>query len=149
MKPSLYKPKQIRTRKKSLEPESKMQESCFTWFRYQWPEYAKKYFAIPNGGKRDKITAARMKKEGQMPGVHDTFLMVARHGFSGLWIEMKIKPNGLSEEQETFWQNAESENFKCALCYSLEEFISIINSYLSDDGKERNQPNYRLRAGEH
>ncbi len=149
MKPLLYKPKKVRTRKKSLEPESKMQESCFTWFRYQWPEYAKKFFAIPNGGYRDENTAKRMKREGQMAGVLDTFLMVGRHGFSGLFLEFKFGKNTMSDEQEEFWKNAESENFKCALCYSLEEFILIINAYLYEDGKERNQPNYRLRAGEH
>lgn len=57
--------------------------------------------AIPNGGQRDKRTAAKLKSEGVKRGVLDVFLPVpVRHNemvdfsfypvrYCGLWIEMK------------------------------------------------------------
>ena len=47
------------------------QYKLFLWTRYR-PEL-KWMFAIPNGGIRDRITAARMKQEGVKSGVWDIF----------------------------------------------------------------------------
>lgn len=88
-----------------------------------------------------------MKREGQMAGVHDTFLMVSRQGWHGLWIEFKYKNNTLTDEQKDFAAACDDEGYKWVVCYTLEEFILIINSYLGN-GKEH-QPNYRVRPGEH
>lgn len=46
-------------------------------------------FAIPNGGKRDKITAANLRREGVKRGVPDVFLPVRRGAWAGLFIELK------------------------------------------------------------
>ncbi len=50
-------------------------------------------FAVPNGGLRDKITAAKLRHEGVKPGVPDLFLPLPfdnRNGkWAGLFIEMK------------------------------------------------------------
>lgn len=46
-------------------------------------------FAIPNGGLRDKVTAAKLKAEGVKDGVPDTFLPLPRSVWAGLFIEMK------------------------------------------------------------
>lgn len=45
--------------------------------------------AIPNGGARDAREGARLKAEGVKPGVSDLLLPLRRHGFGGLWIELK------------------------------------------------------------
>ena len=44
-------------------------------------------FAIPNGGERNIIVAARMKKEGVRAGVPDLFLAAPKGGFHGLLTE--------------------------------------------------------------
>ena len=46
-------------------------------------------FAIPNGGLRDKITAAKLKHEGVKPGVPDLMLPWPCRAYAGLFIEMK------------------------------------------------------------
>ena len=46
-------------------------------------------FAVPNGGKRSKRTAITLRAEGVTAGVPDLWVMLPRHGFHALAIEMK------------------------------------------------------------
>ena len=48
--------------------ESKLQQSCITWFRLQYPRLAKLLFAVPNGSRRDVVTGAIFKREGVVTG---------------------------------------------------------------------------------
>ena len=58
-------------------------------------------FAVPNGGKRGKAEAVRMKAEGVLPGVPDLVIPEPRGGFCGLYVEVKRTQGGrLSEAQE-------------------------------------------------
>lgn len=56
-------------------------------------------YASPNGGKRDKITAANLKAEGVKSGVPDICLPWPNCGKHGLYIELKIGNNKPTEEQ--------------------------------------------------
>ena len=69
--------------------EHNHQKLTVAWFRKNYPHLAGVFFAIPNGGKRDPITAARLKEEGVVQGVPDLFLAVPVGGKAGLWLEMK------------------------------------------------------------
>lgn len=40
--------------------EDQLQRQCVKWFRMQYPKLEKRLFAIPNGGKRDVVTAAKI-----------------------------------------------------------------------------------------
>jgi hypothetical protein len=55
--------------------------------------------AIPNGGHRHKATAARLKAAGVKAGVPDICLPVARGDWHGLYIELKVGKNKLTEAQ--------------------------------------------------
>jgi hypothetical protein len=58
--------------------------------------------AIPNGGRRWKAEAARLKAEGVKAGASDLLLPLRRHGFGGLWLELKApgvkKPTDLQAD---------------------------------------------------
>lgn len=113
-----------------LNIESRIQQGCVRWFRLQYPEYSTNFFSIPNGGLRSKVTGAILKSEGALAGVADLFLSVPNRFYHGLYIEMK-KPKGRQQEsQKLFQQAVEAQGYKYALCYSLDEFIAIINEYL-------------------
>lgn len=60
--------------------ESQIQHDCLVWFRLQYPKLARMLFAVPNGGKRDTKTGARMKYEGAVRGVADLILLIPKKG---------------------------------------------------------------------
>ena len=110
--------------------EDKLQQSCIRWFDYQHPKLSLLLHHSPNGGLRSKVTGAILKSEGALAGVADLFLSVPNRFYHGLYIEMK-KPKGRQQEsQKLFQQAVEAQGYKYALCYSLDEFITIINEYL-------------------
>lgn len=88
--------------------------------------------AIPNGGYRDPVTAARMKAEGVKSGVADVFLPVARHGMHGLYIEMKKPGKGRSsEEQKEFAAFCIENGFCYRICDTWREAANTVQSYLT------------------
>ena len=58
------------------------------------------FFAVPNGGKRDKREASLLKAMGVRPGVHDLVFLL--HGGKTVLIEMKAEEGRLSASQEEF-----------------------------------------------
>lgn len=91
-------------------------------------------FAIPNGGQRNKITAARLKAEGVRAGVPDLFLAIPRAPYSGLFIEMKRAKKSLSKvskEQRAKQELFERVGYEVATCYGAEEAIYKIKNYLN------------------
>ena len=116
--------------------ESKIQQSFIRWFSLQYSKLDKLLFAIPNGGKRSKITASIMKSEGQKRGVADLFLSIPRNApldnwkKHGLYIETKTDIGKQSKEQKEFQKAVESQGYQYTICRSIEEFIKTINDYL-------------------
>jgi len=63
--------------------------------------------AIPNGGKRNIVTAVKLKKEGVKPGIADLFLPIPMEHkgkiYHGLYVEVKVANRGrLSKDQKRF-----------------------------------------------
>ena len=117
-------------RQTTPQSESQIQHNCITWFRMQYPALARMLFAIPNGGKRDAVTGARMKYEGAISGVADLILLLPKKGKASLCIEMK-KPKGKQSDSQREWQReAERYNNKYVIRYSLEDFMNEVNAYL-------------------
>ena len=115
--------------------ESKLQRECVRWFRYAYPAMRLNLFAIPNGGKRNLITASIMKAEGVLPGVADLFLAVVKRRCDvidiGMFIEMKIGKNKQSEHQIAFQEAVETEGYRYVICRSFDEFKKEVDEYLS------------------
>lgn len=111
--------------------ESKLQQSCITWFRYQYPELKELLFAVPNGGARNKVEAGIMKAEGVTPGVADLILLIPKQGCGSLCIEMKAGKGKQSEYQKEWQKQAEKYGNRYIMCRSLDEFIVQIRNYLS------------------
>ena len=61
--------------------ESNLQIQCFKWFRLQYPNVI--IASIPNGGKRNSITASILKQEGVLAGMPDLIVCCAKNGYSG------------------------------------------------------------------
>lgn len=87
--------------------------------------------AIPNGGSRDAATAGRLKTTGVTSGVSDIFLPCARHGYHGLYLELKVKRNVMSAEQIDFCSYVTAQTYAFSLCYGWEELRADVVRYLS------------------
>ena len=87
--------------------------------------------AIPNGGKRDKVTGAKLKAEGALAGMPDLCLPVARHGFHALYVEMKTPSGSLQPIQKKRIAELEAEGNRCYVAYNFNAAIDEISRYLS------------------
>ena len=116
---------------KRKHPESDMQEACVTWFRYQYAPLKKLLYANGNGGKRSKTEAKAMFGEGVQAGVPDLTLAVPRGAWHGMFIEMKVLPNQPTVEQREMMDVLSKQGYYCQVVYSKEQFMSLINNYLS------------------
>lgn len=89
-------------------------------------------FAIPNGGKRSKATAGKLKAEGVKAGVPDLFLPVARNGYHGLFIELKV--NGRKQERhQSLWHiKLMEQGYEVHTVWDdATEVIRILDSYIN------------------
>lgn len=112
--------------------ESDLQIACVRWFNYEYPQYQKLLFSVPNGGRRSVITAKVLKAEGVVSGVSDLILMVPMYPFHALCIEMKYGKGKQTPKQKEWESLVTHFNYKYEVVYSFEEFTSLINLYLSN-----------------
>ncbi len=121
-------------RKRPADEEHRIQCACVRWFNLQYPKLRGRLFAVPNGGRRDAATAARLKAEGVVPGVADLVLLMSNHGYGALLIEMKTSVGRQSDSQKK-WEKTVCANaeYKYVVCRSLDDFIREVDSYLSND----------------
>ena len=113
--------------------EAADQEAIFRWAelnKNKYPELALLYH-IPNGGSRNKIEAANLKRQGVKAGVPDICLPVPRGEYHGLYIELKHGKNKLSNLQREWlgWLNQQGHLALCA--YGWEDTIKVIQKYLN------------------
>lgn len=120
--------------------EEAHQIALFAWanlqvFSGRYPEL-RWLHAIPNGERRDKVTASRLRLAGVKSGVWDIFLPVSNNMWAGLYIEMKRpksqgKPAGvLSDKQKDFALHVEKYRYKTEVCYTWEDGRAALESYL-------------------
>ncbi len=95
---------------------------------FDLPEFS--LYAIPNGGARMKAVSAKLKAEGARSGILDLNLDAAREGFHGLRIEMKVRPNKLTENQARVAEFYRQQGYAVSVCYSAVEAIDAIKDYL-------------------
>lgn len=96
----------------------------------RWPELELMH-AIPNGGKRDRVTAAKLKGEGVKPGIPDIFLPVPRGGFHGLYIELKRTKGGRpSEAQKDMIPRLREQGYRVEICKGFNAAADVIERYL-------------------
>lgn len=84
------------------------------------------YYAIPNGGSRNVIEAARMKKEGVRAGVPDVYLL-----FRGKphHLEIKKKKGRLSPEQKLMIERHRAAGAVVEVAYGFEQCVSQVKGW--------------------
>lgn len=118
------------SRRKPRQEEHRIQADCVRWFEEQYPEYDGLLFAVPNGGRRDKVTGAMLREEGVRAGVSDLLLLVPTINYHGLCIEMKTPRGRQHPSQERWMEKVRQQGYKYTICRSLEDFIMLVNTYM-------------------
>lgn len=115
-----------------IDNEAGAQETLFQWAEYQTNKYPelRLLYHIPNGGKRDKVTAINLKRQGVKAGVPDLFLPVARGGFFGLYIELKVGSNKPTKLQNEWLCNLNKQGYLAVVCYGWQQAAEILVAYL-------------------
>lgn len=122
----------VKQRRTLSDIEHRIQCSCVSWFRMQYPNMRHSLFAVPNGGRRDAVTGSKLKAEGVLAGVSDLILLQRTTKFGALLIELKTRTGRQSDIQRQ-WQHAvEQDGYKYVVCRSLEDFIKQVNDYIKD-----------------
>lgn len=123
----------MRISKNGTPLEETEQVQLFRWAGYMAltvPEL-RLLHAIPNGGERNKIVAAKLKAQGVKTGVSDVFLPVARCGRHGLYIEMKRQKGGRASEEQLQWiADVQEQGYAAFVCKGWMEAAQRISDYL-------------------
>lgn len=96
-------------------------------------------FAVPNGGARGRIEAARLKGLGVRSGVSDLFFSFPSPGAPpkhGLYIEMKApKPHGarVTANQHAFQERMLFAGYAAVICFGWDAARRAISMYLKCD----------------
>ena len=130
--------------KKKGNQESVMQSQFVAWFRLKYPQYAKLLTAIPNGGKRDIITASILKREGVTAGWPDILMAVPRNGFFGLFMEMKVEAGKVSAKQEEMIHLLIEQGYQAVVVWSFEEAQWTVLNYLQEESKNATKNTFIL-----
>jgi len=114
--------------------EAAQQTALFCWAALpeviaHYPEL-KLMFHIPNGGTRNKIEAGHLKAQGVKAGVPDIFLPVARPGYHGMFIEMKVKDNTPSDKQKEWLFMLRQAGYVASIARSWIEARDFLIYYL-------------------
>lgn len=113
----------------------------------QFPALALLY-AIPNGGERNVIVAARMKAEGVRKGMLDMCLPVSRmvshggtfHTAHALYIEMKAGQNYATPDQRAWATALMQHDNAVAFCWSAEEAFCTLLDYIAGRFEQKPEP---------
>ena len=90
-------------------------------------------YAIPNGGYRNVIEARNLKLQGVKSGVPDMCIPLARKGYHGLYIELKVGKNKPSTNQLKWIEILNTNGYKAVVCYGFDETIKTIEDYLKEN----------------
>lgn len=119
-------------RRRPVQHEAVEQELLFRWVGYmsgKYPELELLYH-IPNGGSRNRIEAANLKRQGVKAGVPDLCLPVPRREWHGLYIEMKAGKNTTTEKQEEWISALRGQGYVAEVCYGWERAAEVITKYI-------------------
>ncbi len=114
-----------------MSSESLEQQKFIEWCKLSKCKYHNldRIFAIPNGGYRAAREAAKLKREGVTSGVPDLCLPVPRHGYHGLYIEMKHGKGKPSANQKEWINYLNEVGYKAVLAWEFEGAVKVIEDY--------------------
>lgn len=116
---------------KKQHTESRIQQACVRWFRYQYPHLSTLLFHPKNEGHGDRIAGAIAKAEGVVPGVPDLILALPNASHSMLCLELKTPKGRQSESQKLFQTSVEAATAQYNIIRDIDTFIAVVDAYMA------------------
>lgn len=115
--------------------EDSEQEALFEWAHTMAGVYPclEMMFHIPNGGRRDTVTGAALKRRGVKAGVPDICLPFPRGKYHGLYIELKVGKNRPSEAQRQWLNRLSMSGYAAVVCFGWRQAAETIEKYMKGD----------------
>ena len=123
-----------------IDHEGNEQKALVLWLYGEWQrgsEVGQAYpvtYHVPNGGQRNKKTAADLKRQGVKAGVSDLVVMEARGGLFGLYLELKATPPrhaAIAPSQRDWLALAAERGYGAVLARGLEEARAVLREYMA------------------
>ena len=116
--------------------EAELQRACVLWFNMQHPKLYGLLYSSLNGMHTTFTQASAAKAEGMIAGVADLTLSVARHGYHGLFVELKNGKQGRQSQAQKEWQKkVEAQGYRYVVIRDFYTFRRAIESYLDDSAQ--------------
>ena len=117
---------------KRASPEEDLHRACMEWVVLSSAKHPilRWMIHVPNGGKRPRGEAGKLKALGTKPGYPDLTLPRRHKHWAGLAIELKSTEGRLSKDQKEWLDAFEKDGWLVAVCRTLDEFIATIMAYL-------------------
>lgn len=118
---------------KRAQPEEELHRAAVEWVVLSSARYPilRWMLHVPNGGKRPRGEAGKLKALGTKPGYPDLTLPRPNHTWRGLAIELKSPVGTVSSYQQEWLDAFAEDGWLVAVCRSLEEFIATTLLFLN------------------
>jgi len=111
-----------------MNKEDNLLLSVASYLRLQYP--AVLFCHIANERKTSIQQGAKLKRLGVRAGMPDILIFQPNKTYSGLAIELKIKPNRPTKNQLEVLTMLSNNNWNTAVCYSFDEAKNLIDKHL-------------------
>lgn len=119
------------------ESEAKIQADCYLWFHNNYKHLRGLLYHVPNGEKRDILTAKKLQAMGLVPGVPDIEFHYKSNTY---FMEFKKPKTGKASAAQTkIHENLERQGFTVWIIDSLGQFINLIQNII-----ERKNPLFTI-----
>lgn len=89
------------------------------------------HYAIPNGGRRNLVEGANLKRSGMQKGFPDLGIPIPTKSYPGLYLEVKRVEDGVISEEQHYWiDKLRKRGYRVEVCYGAEEGKAYIRDYL-------------------
>ncbi len=122
--------------KARVASEDHEQVVLITRVRFLYPLLADNVMAIPNGGWRNKVQAAKLKRAGVLKGAPDVLVALVRRyqhrEYPGLFIEMKkVKGGTVSADQKKVHKALSKAGYLVVVCRGADAAWEVFEEYVN------------------
>lgn len=120
-------------KKQRKQSEMKLQAKCFVMAWNEFPETRRLLFHVENELNlpgQNAIRGAIRRSEGIVKGVSDLILLIPRHGYHGLMIEMKTPDGYWRKDQQEWAALVRAQGFRYEVIRTEEDFRALLVEYL-------------------